>query len=402
VALHDSTEHGRVVSYIVVVDDDEDFSSPEKLLEVTGPELLGGGLKFGVHYWYVRAVYQGEDRTFGPSSKVGWFSFYNVPPRFHMIEPTGVQERKAIKVDLSRYIFDPDTLMENLTLATDDPRVLSVEGVTMTLYFDGPSPLEWVYFSISDGHSTKWFNMPVTVTDVNDAPVIVSVGGQPVPAVLDVTEGELEYFEIVAEDRDGEALSYTLLTSWQDMRIIGDDTIRVWARHGMLGKWTAKLLVEDERHAVTTTRITVRVLNRADPPESIEVYGPKEGSAHRRLDPVVFTVRVNDPDLVWGEEVNVTWESDVSGQLGVKRTSGLASITVTDLPVGAHVITITASDGHAETTETVHITIEELPDPPRAEEPVQEGIPPLAILLLVLMPMLGYYLGRKGVVHARR
>jgi hypothetical protein len=165
---------------------------------------------------------------------------------------------------------------------------------------------------------------------------------------------------------------------------------------------TAKLLVEDERHAVTSARITIKVVNKDDPPEGIDIYGPKEGSVHRRLDPVVFTVRVNDPDLVWGEEVNVTWESDISGQLATRRTNGLASFTVTDLPVGAHVITITASDGKAETTETLHITIEELPDPPGPGEPVEEGVPPLAILLLIVMPLLGYYLGRKGVGHARR
>ena len=359
-------------------------------------------LAFGVHYWYVRAVYQGDVRTMGPESMVGWFSFYNAPPRFHITEPEGVYERKVTKIDLSRYILDPDTPVENLTLHSDDPRVLSTEGVTMTVLFDEPSAMEWIYFSISDGHSTKWFNLPIQVIDVNDPPVFVSIGGEDVPATLTLNEGELKYFEIVAEDRDGEDLRFTLLTTWQDMRLINGNTIRIWARPGMLGERTAKLLVEDERHAVTSTRIVVRVSNTPDPPEEIEVFGPKDRSSHMQLEPVTFTVKVSDPDLVWGEEVNVTWESDISGHLMSRRTHGVASFTTNSLPLGAHVITVTVSDGHFVETETLHITIVERPDPPGIEEPQEEGVPPLAILLLVIMPLLGYYLGRKGVTYARR
>ncbi len=400
VDVHDSTDHGQVVSYILVVDDDEDFASPEKLLEVPEDFAFVTGLKFGVHYWYVRAVYEGDLRTMGPESAIGWFSFYNAPPRFHIIEPESVYERRVTQLDLSRYIFDPDTPLENLTLFSEDPEVLSTEGVTMTLYFDGPSYMEWVHFSISDGHSTNWFNLPVKVIDVNDPPTIISVGGQELPATLVLNEGEIKYYEVVAEDRDNEALRFTLLTTWQDMRMVGNNTFRVLARPGMLGERTAKILVEDERHAVASTRITIRIVNTPDPPEDIQVFGPKDRSSHKQLDPVTFTIKVSDPDLVWGEEVNVTLESDISGHLVTRRTSGVASFTTHSLPLGAHVITITVDDGHFERTETLHITIVERPDPPGTDEPQEEGIPPLAILLLVVMPLVGYYLGRKGVGYA--
>jgi hypothetical protein len=402
VDVHDSTTNGYVHSYIVVIDDDEDFSSPERLLEVEEPSVEVAGLAFGVHHWYVRAVYQGVERTFGPESPTGWFSFYNAPPRFQIVEPESVLERRVTKVDLSRYIFDPDTPFENLTLTSSDERVLETEGVTLTVLFEVSSEMEWVPFSISDGHSKKGFTLPIRVIDVNDPPVILAVGGQRPPATLEMKEGDLAYFEIEAEDLDGEPLTYTLLTTWQDMRLVGEDIIRVWARPGMLGDRTAKLLVEDPRHAVTSTRIIVKVVNTPDPPDGIEVFGPKDLSTHRQLDPVTFTVKVSDPDLVWGEEVNVTWESDISGHLATRSTNGLATFTTSDLPLGAHVITVTVTDGRFSESETLHITIVERPDPPGTQEPPEEGIPPLAILMLVIMPLLGYYLGRKGVGHARR
>ncbi len=402
VHLHDSTVHGYVSSYVIVIDNNDDFSSPERLLEVETPHVEVAGLAFGVHYWYVRAVYQGVERTFGPESMVGWFSFYNAPPRFQIAEPESVYEDRVTKVDLSRYIFDPDTPFENLTLASANEHVLETEGATLTVLFEEPSELEWIPFSISDGHTTKLFNLPIRVIDVNDPPVIVSIGGEVPPVVLELKEGDLAYFEVVTDDPDNEPVTLTLLTTWQDMRLVGDDTIRVWARPGMLGDRSAKLLVEDKRHATSSTRFTVRVVNTPDPPDEIEIYGPKDLSTHRQLDQVTFTVKVSDPDLIWGEEVNVTWESDISGHLATRQTNGLATFTTANLPLGAHVITVTVTDGQFERTETLHITIVERPDPPGTEEPQEEGVPPLAILLLVVMPMLGYYLGRKGVGYARR
>jgi hypothetical protein len=401
VDVHWSTEEGNVTAYIVVVDTDEDFTSPDKLVEVPINSVAFKSLSFDVHYWYVRAVYSDGNRTFGPMSSISWFSFYNAPPRFHIIEPEAVYERQAATIDMSRHITDPDTPADNLTLFSNDERVMATDGLDMTVYFESPSDMEWISFSVSDGFSTKWYNIPIRVIDINDPPVIVSIGGQELPAVIKLKEGEMVWLEIVTEDRDNERLKYTLLTSWQDMRLDSDDRIRVWARPGMLGDRTAKLLVEDERGAITSTRISIRVSNTPDPPEKIEIFGPKDRSTHLQLDPITFTVKVTDPDIVWGDEVNVSWESDISGPLMTRTTGDVASFTTNSLPVGDHVITVTVDDGYHVEVTTMDIKVKERPPPPGAEEPREEGIPPLAILLLVIMPLLGYYLGRRGVGYAR-
>jgi hypothetical protein len=401
VDLHDSTTHGNVTSYIVVVDTEKNFTSPDKLVETHSNSIVFKSMSFSVHYWYVRAVYENGEKTFGPSSMIHWFSFYNAPPRFHIIEPEAVYERQGATIDMSKYISDPDSPVENLTLSSGDERVIDIQGLDMTFYFDGPSEIEWIRFSVSDEFSTKWFNMPIRVIDVNDPPVIVSIGDMEPPVVLDVMEGEIVWLDIVAEDRDNEELTYTLLTSWQDMRLQSGNTIRIWARPGLLGHRTAKLLVEDERQAITSTKLVIRVINRPDPPELIEIFGPLDHSSHLQLDPITFTVKVTDPDVVWGHEVNVSWESDVSGHLMTRTTGDVASFTTNSLPLGPHVITVTVDDGDHVEVSTLHITITKRPPPPGSEEPREEGIPPLAILLLIIMPLLGYYLGRKGVGYAR-
>jgi len=399
--VHDSTTHGNVTGYIFVVDDDEDFTAPEKLLETHTNGVNIRTLPFDVHYWYVRAVYEDVSRTFGPMSPVSWFYFYNAPPKFRMVDPLKVFEGQITVIDMSRYVSDPDTRVENLTLYSEADPVVSIDGLNMTLKFDQPATLLWVRFSVSDGYTNKWFNMPVQVIDVNDPPVIVSIGGNDVPVTVQVREGQLIWLDIVATDPEGESLSYTMYTNWQDMRLFSNGSIRIWARRGLLVDRTAKLLVEDERHAITSTRITIKVVNTLDPPESILSYGPKEGSSHKEWDPVTFTVKVIDPDLVWGEEVNVTWESDRSGVLGTRRTRDMASIITSDLPVGQHTITITVNDGTFVLQSTLNITIVQRPVPKDLEQPPDQGIPPLAILLLIVMPLLGYYLGRRGVGLAR-
>ncbi len=402
VDVHYSTTHGNVTGYVIQVDDDKAFNAPEKVLEVPVNSVDVGTLPFDVHYWKVRAVYENGARTLGPESPVHWFSFYNAPPRLQILDPIKVFERQKVIVDLSRYLSDPDTPVDELMLYSADERVLSIEGMDLALIFPEPSSMTWVRFSVSDGYNNKWFNLPFQVIDVNDPPVIVSIGDMEPPVVLEVEEGRVAWFQVVAEDPENEELTYSLYTTWQDMRLFSNGSIRVWARPGLLGDRSAKLLVEDERHAITSSRIVVKVTNTPDPPEAVNIFGPKDGSIHREYDPITFTVKVEDPDLVWGEEVNVTWQSDVTGIIGTKRTHDMASITTNDLPLGRHVITITVFDGTYSLSSTMNITVVKRPPTYVAEEPPDEGIPPLAILMLVVMPILGYYLGSRGVGNARR
>jgi len=405
VQVHDSTTEGEVTGYIVTVDYDADLSSPSRVVETPSSWQDLVGMEFGVIYWAVRAVYRDPttgSTGLGPASSVRWFNFYNAPPRFYIDDAVRVNEREPASVDLGPHVSDPDTELDNLTLTSSDPLVVSVDGLVLNLLCPNPADLVQVRFSLSDGYTTRWYNLPVRVIDVNDPPVIVSVGGVEPPVVIEVDEGAVVYLPVVVEDRDGEDVDLDLFTSWQDMRLFSNGTLRVIARRGILGDRTAKLVAEDARHAYTSLRITVRVRNTPDPPTEVAVYGPMDGSVHKQYDPVTFTVKVSDPDLVWGERVNVTWTSDISGHLATRETGDMASFTTSELPVGAHVITIRVNDGVFEATSQMRVTVKERPPPPEPDEPVEQEVPLYILALLVIMPLLGYSIGFKGVTHGRR
>ncbi len=405
VQVHDATTEGEVTGYILTVDYDADLSSPTKVLETPAGWQDLPGMDFGVIYWAVRAVFHQPATgmtSLGPASPIRWFNFYNAPPRFYMKDPVSVLERELASVDLGPHVSDPDTEFENLTVTSPDPVVVSVDGLVLTLLCPTPQDLLQVRFSLSDGYNIRWFNLPVRVIDVNDPPVIVSVGGMEPPVVIEVDEGAVVFLPVVVEDRDGEEVDLDMYTSWQDLRLFSNGTLRVMARRGLLGDRTAKLVAEDPRRGLTSLRITIRVRNVPDPPTEVAVYGPMDGSVHKQYDPVTFTVKVSDPDLVWGERVNVTWTSDISGHLATRETGDIASFTTTDLPVGAHVITIRVDDGTYEATTQMRVTVKERPPPPDPDEPVEGEVPLYIFALLVIMPLLGYAIGFRGVTHGER
>ncbi len=400
VDVHDSTLHGPISAYLVEVDDYPTFDRVEFSITTTDPWAEVTGLSFGSYYVRVRAIYSEPPGHLGPESIINNFGFDNAPPTFHMFEPLYINEMTETVVDLAPFITDVDTELENLTMTTGDPAVRNIENLTMTLYFDEPSDIRWVKFSLSDGYTSKLFKLPVVVWDVNEPPEVVSIGGLPPPVTLQVDEGTVRWFEIELLDPDGDDMTMSLYSSWRGIRLFSNGSIRVTTRQERFGQFHARLEVEDKRRAITVAEITILVNNVCDPPGPIEVYSPWNRSVHKELDSIPFTVKVNDPDLVWGEELWVTWTSNVTGQLMSIKTTDIASFHINDLPVGHHRITITVWDGTYKKETYLDIRVKEREIEHEPEERVAEEIPPYIIVLLIAMPLLGYYLGRKGVDHA--
>ncbi len=401
VDVHDSTLHGPISAYLVEVDDYPTFDRVEFSITTTDPWAEVTDLSFGSYYLRVRAIYSEPPGHLGPESIINNFGFDNAPPTFHMFEPLYINERTETVVDLAPYITDVDTELENLTMTAGDPAVRNIDNLTMTLYFDEPSDIRWVKFSLSDGHTSKLFKLPVVVWDVNEPPEVVSIGGLPPPVTLQVDEWTVRWFEIELLDPDGDDMTMSLYSSWRGIRLFSNGTIRVTTKQERFGLFSARLEVEDKRRALTVAEITILINNVCDPPGPIEVYSPWNRSTHWELDSIPFTVKVNDPDLVWGEELWVTWTSNVTGQLMSIKTTDIASFHINDLPVGHHRITITVWDGTYKKETHLDIRVKEREIEHEPEERVTEEIPPYIIVLLIAMPLLGYYLGRRGVDHAR-
>ena len=401
-AVHDSTTNGAVMEYLVEVSKDQQFvyiwlSSRNPL-----PALALSDLPFGLYYWRVTAIYSEPSNQYGPTSFSRQFKFFNAAPVFKILDPLQVDERRETVLNLSRYITDPDTDRENITLDSESPAVLAIDNLSITVYFENPVDLVWIRFSLDDGYSTTTHRLPITVRNVNDPPVIVSIGGLTPPVTLVVEESSVQWFEVVVEDLDGDKPGLTMYSNWHGIYLTDDDTLCVRAQYERLGQFKARLEAVDILRASTFAEITIVVHNVDDPPGDIEVYAPKNQSVHKELDSIPFMVKVNDPDIIWGDVLSVTWSSNVSGQLMSISTTDIATFYINDLPVGSHRITINVTDKVSFKSTHIDIKVVERTTTSDPEPKVPEGIPTYIIVLLVIMPILGYYMGVKGVLYAKR
>jgi hypothetical protein len=244
--------------------------------------------------------------------------------------------------------------------------------------------------------------VPVEVIDINDPPVIHTVGDMEPPVTVLMDEGSDLWLVVQATDRDGDDLVYEVYNSWRGARMLPDGTLHLAARKGEMGRFFVNLVVDDRRTGVCGTRIAVEVENVPDPPGPIDVLGPTNRSKHHELSPITFTVNVEDPDIQWGEVLEVVWESDVSGTLWRAQTRDIAHFTTASLPRGEHTITITVSDGSFVRQTWLEITVKEAPTPVEAEPPPERVLNPWVVVLFVIMPLTGFLLGWKGVVYEKR
>ena len=93
--------------------------------------------------------------------------------------------------------------------------------------------------------------------------------------------------------------------------------------------------------------ITVTAVN--DAPGPAKIISPKEGFETNDTTPIIFEGSCDlDPDLVYGDELTLSWSSNISGELGTGPT--LKNIV---LDGGMHEITLTVTDSeNARCTQT--------------------------------------------------
>jgi len=401
-AVHSSTTNGGVLGYKVEVSGDDYFAFIKHSIITKFPAWLVSDLPFGIYYWRVTAIYSEPTDLLGPESRTRDFKFTNMHPTFYIRDSLQVKERKETVLNLTKYIEDPDTAWENITLDTADPNVIAIENLSITVYYAKPSDLVWIDFSLDDGYSKRTYHLPINVVNVNDRPVIVSIGGLTPPVTLNVEEGSVHLFDVVVEDLDGDVPKLSLFSSWRGIHLNADGAVIVRAQHERLGTFKARLDAVDNMRASTFAEITIVVYNVDDPPGTIEVYAPRNQSVHMERDSIPFMVKVNDPDIIWGDILWVTFSSNISGQLMSTSTSDIATFYIDDLPVGNHRITINVTDMESVTRTHIDITVVERTTTSYTEPDVPEGIPPYIIVLLVIMPILGYFMGVKGVLYAKR
>ena len=397
--IHASTTNGDVDSYTFMLDDDKDFSSPMMVRQQTESNFQVASLPFGTFYWKVTVNYVYPEAATGPLGSIGTFTFFNAPPMLVPPDKPKIAEKVSTMLNFAKYVFDSDSPISALRLMTDDPAVVDIDGLNITFYYPRGPRDHMLSFYVTDGISTVSGRMQITVIDINEMPEITLIAGQPPPATIEMEEDSVSWVDIEVVDPDGDPIWFEIFKSWRGVSLFKNGTLRARSLHGEIGTFYAYITVEDGRDGVCGTRIKFIVKNVPDPPTSVEVFGPENRSVFYQWQTVTFTVAVRDPDIIWGDMVSVSWSSDVSGDLRTVTTSDVASYSTSTLPPGPHRIRILIDDGTFTMEKWLDIEIKERGLGPGSVDPPSESSLLLLIFLFVVMPLMGYIIGLRGVGH---
>lgn len=310
----------------------------------------------------------------------------NDAPIVHPITPQVFKEDEAGSVDLTEFIEDEDTDYEVITVTSDHPALTDASELTLTFNFTVWVPESTVYFNVSDGflRTEGWFL--VQVEEVNDPPRITGIGDIEDPVVIELPEGTSDEFPAIVLDEDDHNFKFSLSAGWSGVTVTTDGVIQVDTIKGDVGEYTATLMVEDTAKAIDTLTFLVRVLNVNDPPSSVVVVRPTNHTIVDQRVNVSFSVSVDDPDIMFGQVLTVTWASNISGPFKTLTTVQELSFLEDDLPVGVHNVTVRVTDGeHVRETWFVLEVVEPYVPPPPEEKPFLQTTSGIGLIIGVVL-----------------
>jgi uncharacterized membrane protein len=273
------------------------------------------------------------------------------------------------QVDLSDAFWDPDgdpltwsvnPTPEHLTVQID-PATGRVT-ITPEENWNGQENLTFV---ATDGELQASQMITVTVLQVNDPPRFATVNGDPVgegPIEISIKQGEQLVIDVMVVDIEGDELVFDTNNTLIDL----DGTtgsIRWTPDNDMVGDLRFSLSVWDTVTPAVKVTIDfiVTVENENDPMTDPSITSPTDGASFEEN--ILFSLIAisTDPDTQYGQILNFSWSSNISGLIGYGSSLNIA---LTD--VGTHLITLTVTDGIIEkqATVTVVITAKEVVEPP--------------------------------------
>ncbi|MCK4970515.1 MAG: Ig-like domain repeat protein, partial [Thermoplasmata archaeon] len=220
------------------------------------------------------------------------------------------------------------------------------------------------------------------------------------PLQVFVEENSSTFYEIRVHDVDSTVFNYST-DGWDGAIAHENGTLEIRPYHGDVGTFTADIIVEDEGSRRAVMGLTVVVENVNDPPEVPVIIRPTNGTVLSIGSVLRFEVMVSDPDMEFGQTLNVTFVSNATGVLKTVKTSGVVSFSYAGLPPGVHHISVLASDGRYSSNTWVEVTVLQpsLP-PPMTTSGGEETDPIIYLIVAILLFGIAYGVGhwqfRKG------
>jgi hypothetical protein len=350
----------------------------------------------------VRALYERPWNEPGPWSASRSFAYINLPPEIGHIPVIEVIVDRVAVVDLSEYVTDPDDPLGRLSVRSDHPNVLGVSRLNLTLSFSQEVGIASVHFTISDDLNEVMGQLTVNVVRYRHPPYILGLTNHKPPLELQLYEGTTAWYDIDVHDVDSVHFSYWTTGSWSGVTAFPNGTVRVRGAPGDVGTREFHLHVADEGDREAVMKVTVEVLNVNDPPDPPSIVSPGSRVTVLVGEVVSFSVVVSDPDLRFGQVLNVTFISNDTGVMRTVRTTTLAAMSTSSFPAGEHVVTVVVSDGQYSSSDQVVVTVKEPPAPPPVSAPEREG-PSMWVYIVasILLFTLGFVAGHLQVWRRR-
>ncbi|MBM7557587.1 tandem-95 repeat protein [Halanaerobacter jeridensis] len=209
-------------------------------------------------------------------------------------------------------------------------------------------------YDISDGNgSTAAAVVDITVTAVNDAPVLNAIGNK------SVNEGELLEFTVSASDIDEDNLTYNASGDVADKFDSSTKTFTWTPSPDDEGNYSLTIDVSDgDLNDSETITISVGDVNRA-PVASDDTVNVDEDNS------VVIDILANDSDPD-GDSINLIGVTDGNNGTVVDNGDGTVTYTPDENYNGADIFNYTISDGTLTATGEVKVTINSVNDIPTA------------------------------------
>jgi hypothetical protein len=217
---------------------------------------------------------------------------------------------------------------------------------------------ETINFTATDGEYQVTQTVTVTFLPVNDIPRITSIDGAPVVSdsvEYSINQGDVLVISFTAMDVEGDDILYNINTTMVDL----DETlgqIRFAPDGDMVGVLRFGLATSDvvDPSKKNTLIITINVVNVNDPMDDPEITAPSSGTIIFKGFPEYFTAECFDPDVQYGQVLEFSWSSNLTGLMGTG-----AMILVSFDEIGMHKILLTVSDSDFSKTTSIHVFVVE-------------------------------------------
>ena len=382
------------------------------------PDIIGDSVNSALtskgENWSVEVrAFDGEDA--GPAA-VAWKVIQNAAPMVKKQLPMPEIDEDSTDdrwLDLSSAFEDPDgdPLMWSLgsipqhLKVTVDPATGRVTIVPEANW----NGRENVTFVASDGELQSSQMVGIIVRPVNDIPYYLSVDGRPVagqPIVYAIKQGQHLVIKVVALDVEGDELQFSVNSTIVECDAATGE-IRFQPDNDEVGTLRFCLRVWDavSPSVKVPLNFTVGIENVNDPMGDPRITNPRPGDRYKANASLSLIGVCTDPDMPYGQVLNYTWTSNISGLLGWG-----SSLQVRLLQPGTHHIMLKVTDGEFERTVSVDVVIEPKdpdvipPDPDDGDDPGHpgEGITSTWLILLAIIVAVGAVSGAAVMASKRR